>query len=72
MSIGHKGMTFAAKTLAATMVDLFEQPEKRAEIRREFEENTKGGGLRGVYPERAAARSGGVIASPTYRSLVAT
>src|SRR5262245_8128796 len=30
MSIGHKGLTFAAKVLAATMVDLFEQPEKRA------------------------------------------
>ncbi len=42
MSIGHKGMTFAAKILAATMVDLFEKPETRAEIRREFEENTKG------------------------------
>lgn len=51
MSIGHKGMTFAAKTLAATMVDLFEQPEKRAAIRREFEENTKGVVYKGYIPE---------------------
>jgi len=51
MSIGHKGMTFAAKVLAATMVDLFEQPEKRAEIRREFEESTKGVVYQGYIPE---------------------
>jgi aminobenzoyl-glutamate utilization protein B len=42
MSIGHKGMVFAAKTLAATMVDLFADPEKLAEVRREFEEKTRG------------------------------
>ncbi|HXU29308.1 MAG TPA: amidohydrolase [Thermoanaerobaculia bacterium] len=51
MSVGHKGMTFAAKTLAATMVDLFEQPEKRAEIRKEFEESTKGVVYKGYIPE---------------------
>lgn len=51
MSIGHKGMTFAAKTLAATMVDLFEHPEKRAEIRKEFEENTKGVVYKGYIPD---------------------
>lgn len=51
MSIGHKGMTFAAKTLAATMVDLFEHPEKRAEIRREFEESPKGVVYKGYIPE---------------------
>lgn len=51
MSIGHKGLTFAAKTLAATMVDLFEHPEKRAEIRKEFEENTKGVVYTGYIPE---------------------
>jgi len=42
MSIGHKGMIYAAKTLAATMVDLFADPEKLAEVRREFEEKTRG------------------------------
>ena len=41
-SIGHKGMLRAAKVLAATMVDLFENPSLRDEIRREFEEKTKG------------------------------
>ncbi len=51
MSIGHKGMTFAAKSLAATMVDLFEQPEKRAEIRKEFDASTKGVVYQGYIPE---------------------
>jgi len=42
MSIGHKGMIYAAKVLAATMVDLFADPAKLAEVRREFEEKTHG------------------------------
>ena len=42
MSIGHKGMNYAAKTLAATMVDLYEKPEARAAIRKEFDERTEG------------------------------
>jgi len=37
MSIGHKGMLRAAKVLAATMVDLYEQPETRAAVKAEFE-----------------------------------
>jgi aminobenzoyl-glutamate utilization protein B len=37
MSIGHKGMIVAAKTLAATMVDLYEKPAALREIRAEFE-----------------------------------
>ncbi len=36
MSIGHKGMLLAAKTLAATMVDLYQQPEALAAVRDEF------------------------------------
>jgi aminobenzoyl-glutamate utilization protein B len=36
MSIGHKGMFFAAKSLAMTMVDLFENEQLRKEIRQEF------------------------------------
>jgi aminobenzoyl-glutamate utilization protein B len=36
MSIGHKGMLLAAKTLAATMVDLYEQPAALAAVRAEF------------------------------------
>jgi len=42
MSIGHKGMIHAAKTLAATMVDLFEDPATREAIQAEFKEQTKG------------------------------
>ena len=37
MSLGHKGMLLAAKTLAATMVDLYERPNARRAVREEFE-----------------------------------
>ena len=36
MSIGHKGMLYASKALALTMVDLFEKEELRTEIKKEF------------------------------------
>ena len=36
MSIGHKGMLFAAKSLSMTMVDLFENPQLVKEIKAEF------------------------------------
>lgn len=36
MSIGHKGLVLASKTLAATMVDLFEKPANVSAIRNEF------------------------------------
>lgn len=36
MSIGHKGMVYASKALAATMVDLYEQPEVLAAVQAEF------------------------------------
>lgn len=42
MSIGHKGLAYAAKALAATMVDLFEDASLREKIRAEFKEQTKG------------------------------
>ena len=42
MSIGHKGMVYAAKALAATMVDLFEDPQTREAIQSEFKEQTNG------------------------------
>jgi aminobenzoyl-glutamate utilization protein B len=42
MSIGHKGMMLASKTLAATMVDLFEDAKAREAIQAEFKEKTKG------------------------------
>jgi aminobenzoyl-glutamate utilization protein B len=37
MSLGHKGMLLAAKTLAATMVDLYERPSALRAVREEFE-----------------------------------
>jgi aminobenzoyl-glutamate utilization protein B len=42
MSIGHKGMMYASKVLAATAVDLYEKPEVREAIKKEFAEQTKG------------------------------
>lgn len=36
MSIGHKGMLYASKALAATMVDLYESPQTVAAIKNEF------------------------------------
>jgi aminobenzoyl-glutamate utilization protein B len=38
MSIGHKGMLFASKALALTMVDLFENETLRTEIKAEFQQ----------------------------------
>jgi aminobenzoyl-glutamate utilization protein B len=51
MSIGHKGMLLAAKTLAATMVDLFEDAAARAAIRAEFERKTRGFVYRPYIPD---------------------
>lgn len=42
MSIGHKGMMQAAKTLAITAVDLFQDAKTRGEIQAEFAQETKG------------------------------
>ncbi|MBX2872699.1 MAG: amidohydrolase [Saprospiraceae bacterium] len=36
MSIGHKGMAYAAKALSMTMVDLFEDAELRKKVKAEF------------------------------------
>jgi len=48
MSIGHKGMVFAAKSLAMTMVDLFENEQLRKDMRAEFEQR-KGGHVYKAY-----------------------
>ena len=42
-SIGHKGLLFAGKVLAATAIDLFENPELLKKVRDEFRENAKEG-----------------------------
>lgn len=51
MSIGHKGMTLAAKTLAATMVDLFEDAMIRESIQTEFKEKVRGHVYKGYIPD---------------------
>jgi len=51
MSIGHKGMMYAAKALAATMVDLYQQPQAVSAIRAEFTEKTRGVTYRGFIPD---------------------
>ena len=38
MSIGHKGMAYAAKSLSMTAVDLFQQPEFVDKVKAEFKE----------------------------------
>jgi aminobenzoyl-glutamate utilization protein B len=38
MSIGHKGMLHASKTLAMTMVDLFEDQKKMEAVKAEFKQ----------------------------------
>jgi len=42
MSIGHKGLVYAAKALATTTVDLFEDAKTLEAIKAEFREKTKG------------------------------
>ena len=38
MSIGHKGMTYAAKAMGMTMVDLFENPKWVEQVKSEYKE----------------------------------
>jgi len=38
MSIGHKGLIYASKALAMTMVDLFENEELREAVKKEYRE----------------------------------
>ncbi|MFQ6004560.1 MAG: amidohydrolase [Woeseia sp.] len=40
--MGHRGMQYAAKVLATTMIDLYVDPELLGPIREEFEKSTKG------------------------------
>ena len=51
MSIGHKGMLHAAKTLAAASIDLFEDDDVRAAIQKEFREQTKGHDYKPYIPD---------------------
>jgi aminobenzoyl-glutamate utilization protein B len=51
MSIGHKGMLYAAKTLSATMVDLIVNPTAREAVRAEFVKQTEGFTYKAYIPE---------------------
>ncbi len=51
MSIGHKSMLHAAKGLALTMVDLFENEPLRADIRKEFDERRNGHKYQSMLPD---------------------
>jgi len=51
MSIGHKGMGYAAKALAMTMVDLFENQNLIQEIRKEFMDRKGDYVYKGMVPD---------------------
>jgi len=50
-SIGHKGLIVAAKTLAATMVDLFEKPQALRAVRAEFEKKRGSAVFKAYLPD---------------------
>ena len=51
MSIGHKGMLYAAKALGMTMVDMFTNPKLRAEVKAEFISRKGDYQYKGLLPE---------------------
>ncbi len=51
MSIGHKGMMYAAKAMATTAVDLYTDNEKREAIQKEYKEKSKGFEYKPFIPE---------------------
>ncbi|HMQ00801.1 MAG TPA: amidohydrolase [Cyclobacteriaceae bacterium] len=51
MSIGHKGMLHAAKILAMTMVDLYEDPKKVNAVKAEFKERKGDHVYKGLLPD---------------------
>jgi aminobenzoyl-glutamate utilization protein B len=51
MSIGHRGMHYASKVLATSMVDLFTSPKTVEAIQAQFREDTSGLSYRAYIPE---------------------
>lgn len=51
MSIGHKGMVLASKSLGMTIVDLFENEQLRKDVRAEFEQRRGGHVHKAYIPE---------------------
>lgn len=54
MSIGHKGLVYAAKAMGMTVVDLFENPELVKEIKAEFKERRGDAKYEAILPEGEA------------------
>ena len=51
MSIGHKGMEYASKAMAMTMIDFFENEKLRKEMKAEFQERKGDYIYKGMVPE---------------------
>ena len=51
MSIGHKGMMYASKAMAATMIDLYLSPQQRDEIKKDFVERKGNVVYKGYIPD---------------------
>jgi len=51
MSIGHKGMLWASKALASTMIDLYLDPKKVEAVKNEFAGKTKGIAYKPYIPD---------------------
>lgn len=51
MSIGHKGMLHASKTLAMTMVDLYEDTKKIEAVKAEYKKNKGNTVYKGLLPD---------------------
>ncbi len=51
MSIGHKGLVYAAKAMAMTMVDLYKDPALITAVKKEFEERRNGDTYKAIVPE---------------------
>lgn len=51
MSIGHKGMGYAAKALSMTMIDLYEKEKLREEVQAEFKKRKGDYEYKGIVPD---------------------
>ena len=51
MSIGHKGMTYAAKAMGMTMVDLFENPKWVEQVKAEYKERKGNTVYKAIVPD---------------------
>jgi aminobenzoyl-glutamate utilization protein B len=51
MSIGHKGMIYAAKALGMTMADLFENPDLVEKVKAEYRERKGSTVYEPIIPE---------------------